>query len=71
MLPALRLDTLFARSFVFVAILLLLLLLFVVQRLCEEGGHKGDLKGAWITIAECLPDRTIQVPCVSAQNHLY
>lgn len=31
------------------------------QRLCEEGAHKGDLKGAWLVISECLPDRTIQV----------
>jgi hypothetical protein len=32
-----------------------------VERLCQEGSHKGDLKGAWLTIAECLPERTVQV----------
>eukprot|EP00904_Undaria_pinnatifida_P013038 jgi/Undpi1/8865/HiC_scaffold_25.g11327.m1 len=31
-----------------------------IERLCLEGGHKGDLKGAWLVIADCLPDRTVQ-----------
>lgn len=53
------LRAIFSWSFLFVVVVV------VVQRLCEEGGHKGDLKGAWIAIAECLPDRTIQVTRLS------
>ncbi|CAM9480459.1 unnamed protein product [Chrysoparadoxa australica] len=32
-----------------------------VERLCQEGGHKGDLKGAWLHIADACPvSRTVQ-----------
>ncbi|CAM9638101.1 unnamed protein product, partial [Phaeothamnion confervicola] len=31
-----------------------------VLRLCEEAQHKGDIKGAWVRIAEAIPDRTVQ-----------
>ena len=31
-----------------------------VARLCSECDHKADLKGAWMEIAKCLPNRTVQ-----------
>lgn len=31
-----------------------------VARLCSECDHKADLKGSWMEIAKCLPDRPVQ-----------
>ena len=31
-----------------------------VARLCSECDHKAELKGAWMDIAKCLPNRTVQ-----------
>jgi len=29
-------------------------------RLCSECEHKSELKGAWVEIAQCIPDRSVQ-----------
>lgn len=31
-----------------------------VSRLCSECDHKADLKGSWMEIAKCLPNRPVQ-----------
>lgn len=31
------------------------------QKLCREGGLLGSLRGAWVTIATCLPNRAPSV----------
>lgn len=31
-----------------------------VARLCSECDHKAELKGAWMEIAKCLPERSVQ-----------
>ena len=31
-----------------------------VARLCSECDHKAELKGAWMEISKCLPERSVQ-----------
>lgn len=32
----------------------------MLQRLCSENAHKGDLRGAWLEISQAVPNRTVQ-----------
>lgn len=31
-----------------------------IARLCSECDHKAELKGAWMEISKCLPERSVQ-----------